>query len=107
MFDCGLDPADLHPLMMTLADDLDTELRALESALSTPVTGGQALHRHLHAFKGMAGMFGAAPLLARISAADDVCRRDDLEQGLPLASALLVELHGWLAEVRAWLQRYS
>lgn len=107
MFDCGLDPTDLHPLMMTLAVDLDTELRALESALSSPALSGQVLHGHLHAFKGMAGMFGAAPLLARIASADDACRQDDLEHGLPLARALLGDLHGWLVEVRAWLQRYS
>lgn len=105
--DYALEPADLHPLVATLATDLNTALLALESALASPDVAGQELHLHLHALKGMAGMFGGADLLAGVTRADDACRRNDLLLGLPLTRALLPDLHGWLAEVKAWLQRYS
>jgi HPt (histidine-containing phosphotransfer) domain-containing protein len=105
--DYALGPEDLQPLMASLADDLQAELRALEAALKTPPAGGEVLHRHLHALKGMSGMFAGSDLLARLTDADDACRRSDMPQGLPLVHALLPDLNAWLDEVKAWLQRYS
>ena len=105
--DYALEPSDLHPLMSTLAADLRAELSALESALASSTVAGQVLHQHLHALKGMAGMFGDPGLLASVTCADDACRQGDLGQGLPLSRGLLPDLHQWQGEVEAWLQRYS
>lgn len=104
--DYALDEADLQPLMQALADDLAGQIQVLTEALDRG-DDPQALHRVLHAIKGMAGMFAVSPLIAGVTRADDACRQGQGEVGVPLARAVLPDLSAWLVEVRAWLQRYS
>jgi HPt (histidine-containing phosphotransfer) domain-containing protein len=104
--DYALDAADLRPLMQTLADDLAHQTMALNQAL-TRGEDAQTLHRLLHALKGMAGMFAVPALYEALTLADDACRQGQHELGEPRARAVLPSLGLWLAEVRAWLHRYS
>jgi HPt (histidine-containing phosphotransfer) domain-containing protein len=104
--DYALDPADLQPLMQTLADDLSQQNLVLRQALSSGAQA-QILHQILHALKGMAGMFAMPSLYDALTQADDACRSGNLALGEPLARSVLPALDLWLTEVRDWLQRYS
>jgi hypothetical protein len=66
-----------------------------------------AMHRQLHALKGMASMLAQGTLLNAITLADDAWREKRPDDALPLTHAVMPSLRAWLAEARDWLQRYS
>ena len=104
--DLGLESEDIRALLTTLESDLNAQINALSMALNA-VMEPDAMHRQLHALKGMAGMLGQGTLLQSITEADDAWREKRPDDGLRLTQAVMPSLRAWLAEARDWLQRYS
>ena len=106
MGDLGLDPHELHPLLVSLDSALSQQLPELSASLLAQANP-EVMHRHLHTLKGLAGLMASPYLLSAITRADDAWRVCDRDLGLKLTPVLMVDLQRWQQETRAWLQRYS
>ena len=106
MGDLGLDPHELHPLLVSLESSLSQQLPELSASLQTQASP-EVMHRHLHTLKGLAGLMASPDLLSAIARADDAWRVSNRDLGLKLTPDLMSDLQRWQQETRAWLQRYS
>jgi HPt (histidine-containing phosphotransfer) domain-containing protein len=106
MGDLGLEPHELHPLLVSLESALSQQLAELSASLQAQAIP-EVMHRHLHTLKGLAGLMASPDLLSAITRADDAWRVRNRDLGLKLTPDLMSDLQRWQHETRAWLQRYS